>query len=87
VYVDFDRAGKRARRRVVDVGTAPSAVPVVCGRVFVCDGYDGERGVVGGGEDAVRGLGVVLRGVCAEGLDEALSAAILLAQGMRGSSD
>jgi hypothetical protein len=84
VYVDFDGAGQRAGRRVVDVGTAPSAVPVICGRVFICDSYNGERGVVGGGEDAVRGLGVVFRGVCAEGLDEALSAALLLVRGYLG---
>jgi hypothetical protein len=85
VDIDFDGAGERAGGRVVDVRRAPAAVPVVCGRVFVCDGYDGELGVVGGGEDAVRGVGVVFRGVCFEGLDEALSAALLLAWGVRSS--
>jgi hypothetical protein len=85
VDVDLDGAGKRVGGWVVDVGRAPAAVPVVCGRVFVCDGYDGDCGVVGGGEDAVRGVGVVFRGVCFEGSDEALSEALLLAWGTPSS--
>jgi hypothetical protein len=73
VHVDFDGAGERGRGWRVDVGRAPAPVPVVCGRVFVCDGEDGERGVGGGGEDAVGGLRVVFGGVRGEGLDEALA--------------
>lgn len=72
VHVDLDGASKRAGRGVVDVRGSPSAVPVVCGRVLVCDGEDGEGGVVRGGEDAVRGFGVVFRGVRVERLGEAL---------------
>jgi hypothetical protein len=83
VHVDLDGAGERAGGWVVDVGRAPAAVPVVCGRVFVCDGDDGDGGVVGGGEDAVRGVGVVFRGVCFEGSDEALAVALMLAWGIQ----
>lgn len=68
--VDLYGAGKRAGRGIVYVRAAPPAVPVVCGRVFVCDGQDREGAVVLGGEDAVRGFGIVFRGVCVEGFDE-----------------
>lgn len=81
VHVDFDAAGEGARRRVVDVRGAPSAVPVICGRVLICDGQDGEGGVVGGGEDTVRGFGVVFRGVRVERFNEALAISQLSALG------
>jgi hypothetical protein len=53
VDVDLDRAGEAAGRGVVEVGRAPAAVPVVCGRVLVCDGYKCELRVIFDGEDAV----------------------------------
>jgi hypothetical protein len=42
VHVDFYAACDGARGRVVDVGAAPAPVPVVCRRVLVCDGDNGE---------------------------------------------
>ena len=53
VYVDLDCAGQAAGRGIVEVGRAPAAVPVVCGRVLVCDGYKGELRVILDREDAV----------------------------------
>lgn len=72
VHVDFYASSDGARGRVVDVGAAPAAVPVVCGGVLVRDGDDGERrGRGGDGVDAVGGLGVMFGGVGTEGLVEA----------------
>jgi hypothetical protein len=85
VDIDLDGAGKRVGGWVVDVGRAPAAVPVVCGRVLVCDGYDGDCGVIGGGEDAVRGVGVVFRGVCFKGSDKTLSEVFLSARDIQSS--
>jgi hypothetical protein len=73
VHVDLDGPGQGVGAGVVDVRGAPTAVPEVGGRVFVCDGDEGERGVVGDGVDAGAGFGVVLGGVGAEGFDEALT--------------
>jgi hypothetical protein len=42
VHVDFYATRDGARRCVVEVGAAPAPVPVVCWRVLVCDGDDGE---------------------------------------------
>jgi hypothetical protein len=60
VHVDFYATCDGTRGRVVDVGAAPAAVPVVCGRVLVCDGDYGEgRGGRGDRVDAMRGFGVM----------------------------
>lgn len=74
MYVDGDGAGERGRGGGVEVGRAPAAVPVVCGRVLGCDGEEGDLRVVGGGVDADVVFGVVFCAVAAEGLDEGFSA-------------
>jgi hypothetical protein len=75
VYIDLDCAGQAAGGGIVEVGRAPAAVPVVCWRVLVCDGYEGELRVVFDGEDTVGGFGVVLARVGSQALDEALAVA------------
>jgi hypothetical protein len=74
VYVDGDGAGERGGGGGEEVGRAPAAVPVVCGRVLGCDGEEGDLRVVGGGVDADVVFGVVFCAVAAEGLDEGFSA-------------
>ena len=72
VHVDVYAAGESAGRGRVEVGGAPTAVPVVGGAVFVGHRDEGEGAVRGRGVDAVGGGGVVFGCMCAQRVDNAL---------------
>lgn len=73
MHVDLDCAFERVAAGAVDVRAAPAAIPVVGGRVFVCDGHEGNFRVVRDGVDAQTGFGVVLRCVGLECFDQTLA--------------